>query len=136
MKNKNLLITIITGFVMLVGGFLGGTEYQKNKNSRFPGGFSEVGSRGQMIQRDGSSGFNQVRGIVLNKDDQSITVKLQDESSKIVLFTNSTTINKTEIGTKDDLKEGENIVAFGNTNPDGSITADNIQVGQNIMRSN
>ena len=136
MKNKNLLITIVTGLVMLVGGFFGGIGYQKTKTPKFPGGFSGVGTRGQMIQRDGSSGFNQVRGIVLNKDDQSITVKLQDESSKIVLFTNSTTINKTEIGTKDDLKEGENIVAFGNTNSDGSITADNIQVGQNIIRSN
>jgi len=136
MKNKNLILVIATGLVMLLAGFFGGMQYQKSKSPKFPGGFSGVGTRGQMVQRDGSSGFNQVRGTILSKDEKSITVKLQDESSKIVLFTDSTLINKTEVGTKDDLKEGEEISVFGQTNSDGSVTADNIQVGQNIMRGN
>ena len=133
---KNNLILIVVSLVVAIGGFWGGVEFQKSKSPKSPEGFSKTSVRGQIGQRNDNSGMNQVRGTILSKDEKSITVKLQDDSSKIILFTDSTLINKTEKGTKDDLKEGEQLSVFGQTNSDGSITADNVQVGMNIMGSN
>ena len=133
---KNNLILIVVGLVIFVGGLFGGMQYQKSKSPKFPGGFSVTGERTQIGQRNGNVGISQVRGTLLSKDEKSITVKLQDNSSKIVIFSDSTLINKTEKGTKDDLKEGDEISVFGQTNADGSVTADNVQIGVNIMRSN
>jgi hypothetical protein len=133
---KNNIIFIVVSIIVVAGSFFGGIQYQKTKYPKFSGGLSGMGERNQMGQRNGNVGMSQVRGTLLNKDENSITVKLQDSSSKIVLFTDSTLINKTEKGTKDDLKEGEEISVFGKTNSDGSVTAENIQVGFNIMRNN
>lgn len=127
---KNNIIFIVVSIVIAAASFFGGMQYQKTKTPKFLGGRNQIG------QRNGNTGISQVRGTVLNKDDKSVTVKLQDNSSKIVLYTDLTLINITTKGTKDDLKEGEEIAVFGKTNSDGSVTADNIQVGTNIMRSN
>jgi hypothetical protein len=51
-----------------------------------------------------------------------------DNSSKIIFLTESTAINKSGKGTKEDLKVGEKVVVFGQENADGSLTARNIQL--------
>jgi len=135
MKDKNLLLVIATGLVMLIAGFFGGMQFQKSKLQQIPEGLTAMG-RGQIGLRNGGTGISQVRGTVLNKDEKSITLKLEENSGKIIIYTDSTLINKTEKGTKDDLKEGEEISVFGQTNSDGSVTADNIQIGINAMRNN
>lgn len=131
MKNKNLIISVVSSIIMLALGFFGGIQYQRNKLSKFSNNFPGNGMRNQMGQRSG--GFNQVRGTVLSKDEKSLTVKLQDNSSKIILMTDSTQINKVDKGVLDDIKVGEEISVFGNTNSDGSVTANNVQVGLDIM---
>lgn len=77
---------------------------------------------------DGEQGFD------LASDDKSITVKLQDGSSKIILITDKTVINKAAEATKDDLKGGEKVAVFGEINSDGSVTAQNIQLNP-ILRA-
>lgn len=79
----------------------------------------------QMRER---TGFRPVVGEIISKDDKSVTVKLQDGGSKIVLFSDGTSINKVSEGSKDDLKTGEQVGIFGTENSDGSVTAQNIQL--------
>jgi hypothetical protein len=124
MKNKIFIITVMVALIFGGGGFFGGMKYQQTKNPRF-GNFQ--GARGgQMTQRN--QGLRPVNGEIISADDKSITVKLADDSSKIIFLTESAAINKSEKGTKEDLKAGEKVVVFGQENADGSLTAQNIQL--------
>ena len=74
-------------------------------------------------------GFRPIMGEVLSQDDKSFTVKMPDGGSKIILFSEKTTLHKANDATKSDLKAGEQVSVFGTENPDGSLTAQNIQIG-------
>jgi len=122
MKNKQLIITLVV--VLMVGAiaFYGGMQYQKSQRGSFAGG--------QFANRNGAQVNNRpVSGDIISQGDASITVKMQDGSSKIIILSDKTVINKASIGAKSDLKTGEKIIAFGTTNSDGSITAQNISIG-------
>lgn len=145
MKNNNLITTILLVIVVGALAFFGGMKYQQSQqaaNFRNGGQFALRGQNGMMnnSQRTGTqrmrNGFGGgTIGEILSIDADSVTVKLPDGSSKIVNFTNSTTISKTATATKTDLKTGENIMAIGETNADGSITATRIQLNpQQINR--
>ncbi len=124
---------------LLVGGgigFFGGMQYQKSQRAAAFGQFAngQFGARGG----SGAAGFrgrngNGAVGTILSVDTNSITVKLADGSSKIVLLTGSTSINKATQGSVNDLTAGTEVAAFGTTNTDGSITATNVQINP-IMR--
>ncbi|MDP2860713.1 MAG: DUF5666 domain-containing protein [bacterium] len=73
-----------------------------------------------------------VSGEIIGRDDKSITVKLQDGTSRIVMFSDNTPINKASEGTKEDLKVGEKVTVFGTENSDKSVTAQNIQLGDRL----
>ena len=130
MKTSNFIVAAIVAILVGVAGFFGGMTYQKSKvpqsTRQLPGG--PVGVRGSNQQRFGGQGFRPVVGQIISQDDKSITVKLSDGSSKIVLFSSGTVINKTTTGLLTDLKVGENVGVFGTTNPDGSVTAQSIQL--------
>ena len=51
------------------------------------------------------------------------SVKMQDNSSKIALINDKTTINKAAVATMSDLKVGETVAVIGQINSDGSVTA-------------
>jgi len=124
---KNLIITIVVA--VLVGGvcFFAGIKYQQSKQPAFPRQFA-----GQMGGGQGGGanrlGFRSVNGEIISTDEKSITVKLQDGSSKIVIVSETTQINKAEQANKEDLKVGEKVAVFGQENSDGSVTAQNIQI--------
>jgi hypothetical protein len=75
----------------------------------------------------GAGGF--VSGSVISQDSDSITVKLTDGSTKIVLVSGSTSINVSQTGTATDLAVGKDVTVTGSTNSDGSVTATRIQIG-------
>ncbi len=139
MKSIKPLYVIIIVVIVGAAAFLGGIHYQKSRpfsgdqifqrsgNGQFRQQFggAQGGQGGQFVgRRNGGA----VMGEILSTDANSITVKLPDESSKIVVLSGSTAINKSANGTKDDLKAGERVAVFGTANSDGSVTAQNIQL--------
>jgi hypothetical protein len=133
MKN-NTVTLIIVAVVVLAAGFFAGMKYQETKQPSFNGQRGMM--QGQRLENGNTGanrrGFRPANGEVVSVDDKSVTVKLQDGSSKIVLLSDKTTVNKQATGSISDLKVGEKIVAFGTENSDGSITAQSIQLNPTI----
>lgn len=134
MKN-NWVITIVVAIVVAAVAFFGGMKYQQshalasNANAGFGQNFGRRGQNGQGARTGGRGGFGGANvGEIVSMDANSVTIKLQDGSSKIVNLSSSTTYSKTDTASKTDLKTGDRIAAFGTANSDGSITAQNIQV--------
>ena len=130
-----MLVLIIGVVIVGAGAFFAGMQYQKSQRSNFAGQFSggqgETRSQGQNQGRFGQ-GFRPVNGEIISADDKSITVKLRDGSSKIIILSNKTSINKSAQASKSDLKTGEKVAVFGTENSDGSITAQNVQLNPMI----
>lgn len=130
MKGKNLIIVIILLVIVATGAFYAGLQYQKS-NSASQGGQGRFGGR---LGGNGN-GTRPVFGKVIDVSNGSITVKMRDGSSKIVLISSTTSINKSDKASVSDLKTGENVAALGTSNPDGSITAQNIQLNPQMRMS-
>lgn len=118
MKN-NLMMTVVLVVVFAAAGFYGGTMYQKNQLGRFTNGTGGAGRR---------MGGGQTVGTILTLDSGTMTVKLNDGSSKIVLVTKSTIFSKSAPALATDLKVGDRVAVFGATNSDGSINAVNVSL--------
>jgi hypothetical protein len=127
MKNNMVMVAILIALVGAGAGFFGGMKYRdyqiaKQRASSTFGNFQRTGTAGARM------GARGVSGSILSVDDKGITVKLTDGSSKIVLFSDTTQINQAQSATKTDLKVGTTVAVFGQTNSDGSVTAQNIQI--------
>ncbi len=122
---------------LVVGGgsFFAGMKYQEaktsnnNPNRQFQRGMGGQGTGGT----NGQAGMNRfgggsIIGEIISSDDKTITVKLEDGSSKIVLLSDTMTISKTDTGSKVDMKVGTRVGVFGSTNSDGTVTAQNVQL--------
>lgn len=140
MKNNSMVVTIVVAVVVGAGAFFGGMEYQKSQAPSLTGGQAGAGQ----FQRGTGGGFGSgrggnlqgsrpVSGDILSSDASSVTVKMQDGSTKIIILSDKTMINKATAGTKDDLKTGTRISAFGTTNSDGSVTAQMITLGGGLF---
>jgi hypothetical protein len=145
MKNKNIIIALVCVVIAGAGGFYGGMQYEKTKApvamNTLGGQFGQQGG-GQFRQRGGFGGgqnanFRPVRGQVINSDDNSITVKLMDGSSKIVVVSGKTLYIKSDTVSKSDIKTGDTIMVVGAQNSDGSVTAQSVQVNppQQMIRN-
>ncbi|MGB9911338.1 MAG: DUF5666 domain-containing protein [Microgenomates group bacterium] len=133
MKN-NLMVTIAVAVLAGGIGFFAGMKYQQSRRSSFFRQFgSGQGVRGGQGQLRG--GFRPVQGEIISADEKSITVKLTDGSSKIIILSENTQINKAEKVDKEELKVGEKVAVFGQENSDGSVTAQNIQLNPEFRRN-
>jgi hypothetical protein len=132
MKIKSILITVIVA--ALVGGaaFLGGMKYQASKTPAFVRQFGNGNTNAIRNGQARNATFRPLIGDITASDDKSITVKMADGSSKIVILSDSTTISKTSDGNRSDLTDGKRVGVFGIDNADGSVTAQNIQLNPNI----
>lgn len=133
MKN-NYSIVLIVAIIVGAISFFGGMKYQESKSPvslgqgpviKQLGGPEGAGEKSTFVT-GGKMGAT--IGEVISIDDTSITMKLEDGSSKIINLSETTTLSKTDTATAADLKTGEKIAAFGKTNSDGSISAENIQL--------
>ena len=143
---KKRLLTIIAVAIVAGGaGFYGGLKYSQSKTGRnFAGNFQNMANlsdeeRQQRMQEMSAaniagrvggnrSGAGFASGEIISKDDKSITVKLRDGGSKIIILADSTEISKFASGEKTDLEVGKQVSVSGTANQDGSITAQSIQL--------
>ncbi len=136
---------ILGALIIAALGFFSGMKYQDYKISKSRSNFGEgqffrreVGgpNGGGTQNRQGGNGRfvngGAVAGEIINMDDKSITVKMPDGSTKIVILTDTTSYSKSESGSKNDLKVGTKIGALGTANSDGSVTAQNIQLNPEL----
>ncbi len=125
-----MVITVIVALLVGAGAFFGGMKYQESKTNTNP----QQQSQNRTGNRQGPNGQTRnafgrpVIGEVISLDDKSLTVKLSDGSSKIVLLPQTLTISKSDVGAKSDLKVGVKVGVFGTDNSDGSVTAQNVQI--------
>ncbi len=127
MDKKNIIIVVVVALVAGGLGFFGGMKYDQSKRASTITAFrnGEFGGRNNNRGQNGGAFAN---GQIIGKDDKSVTIKMQDGSSKIVFLADSTQIGKSVTGAATDLTTGENVVVNGTANSDGSITAQNIQI--------
>jgi len=147
---KTAIITLIVAIVVGLASFFGGTAYEKNSlakqnllrdpnQPRLSRGTGGQGGQGMAFAGNrgggpnGNGGF--VAGQVMSVDDpansgagKSLTIKTQDGSSKIVFFSDSTTVGKSVQGSAGDLSAGEQVMVSGQASADGTLTAQNIQI--------
>lgn len=140
MPIKKLFIIIIVLVVVGGGAFYGGMKYGQNKSLFSRQNFQNLSPEQHQQFLQGSIegnlprgtgrgvGANFLTGEVIAKDEQSLTLKMQDGSSKIVFFSDSTEISKTAEGSIGDVEVGKQIVVNGDQNSDGSYTAKTIQL--------
>lgn len=136
---------VVAGIAVVFGiaGFFGGMYYQQSQRQTFrmgtfsPGGNFQ-GQAGQPNRGQNAgfgnrgSGMGRVMGEILKLDDQSMTVAMQDGSSKIVLLSPETTYTESSKASKDAVKVGVTVSVFGNTNTDGSVMAQDVQLNPQI----
>jgi hypothetical protein len=129
------MIGAIIGVVIVAGAaFYGGTLYAKSSSparGQFAAGteagqFARGGAGTRAIGAGAGGGFT--AGEIISKDASSVTIKMQDGSSKIVVLAPSTQITKSAEGSIDDLATGTNITVTGSANSDGSVTAQMVQI--------
>jgi len=131
MKN-NLMIITITGIVLGSSGFFAGIKYQQNQAPNF----DNMSKNATMRQRPGGPAheLSSVRGSIISQDKDSLTIKMTDDSSKIILLPDLTKINTTSEASREDLTIDDQVVIFGQTNSDGSISAETIQIDSSSER--
>lgn len=139
--NKTVIIAVVLVIVAGIGGFFAGKYYQASQTaSRFAQFGGAVGGQGGQFYRkfgqgdQRGQGMNVVRGQVVSTDSNTITLKLPNGSTKIIVVGSSANIYQSTKGTLSDLKAGDTLNIFGTANSDGSVTAQNIQINPIMQR--
>lgn len=130
---KNPLLAAFLGAIIFGGvGFFAGTKYQSTKiaaNRTSYAGFMNQNGQRQTVNRNG---MRPVTGAVTSIDTNSMTVRLQDGSSKLVILSGTTRFVKTNDVSLSDITTGTQVGVFGSTNADGSVTALNVQINPQL----
>lgn len=132
--NKNIIgIIVVVALVVGGGSFYAGMQYGKGQTSAGTQGFGQGGSgrtggNGSRSGRNFGTGGSMLTGSVLSLTGNTLTIKNRDGSTRIVLFSDSTTIGKQVAGQLGDVAVGSDVSIFGTSNTDGSVTASNIQI--------
>ncbi len=127
---------MIVGAVVIIGAsFFGGVKYGQG-NASGAQGSGTANARGGFARGGGARGAGFTTGDVISKDDKSITVKMRDGSSKIIFFSGSTEVGKFVTGATSDIEVGKSVMINGQTNSDGSINAQSIQIRPPMTQTN
>ena len=134
--DKKIAMAVIA---LIVGGglgFFGGMKYQQNKTAKMfssrSGQFGGAGglSAGRQGARGSVAGMGFLNGQVISKDEKSLTIRLMNGGSQIVLLSPSTQYRKAVDGTDADIAVDSQVTVTGSSNSDGSLTAQSIQIRQ------
>jgi len=130
--NKKTLVGVVVLALLIGGGaFYGGMTYAKTGSPARGGNFTGQFTGGTANRMGGAAartGGGFTAGQIISKDATSITIKMQDGSTKIVLIGDSTQVMKSANGTIADLSTGITVTVTGSTNSDGSVTAQSVQI--------
>lgn len=140
MAKNSLIVTIVVAVIVGALGFYGGIQYQKSQRGSFPGsttqGFpSGTNQQGGNGRQGSTTGSRPVSGEITGLDESTLTIKTQDGSSKIVIYSTATKVNKTSEGSTSDLKVGEQVTVIGSESADGTVTAQNISLGGGVFQN-
>lgn len=143
MEKKHILLGATT-IIALGAGFFGGVTYEKQSIATYSSeqgvsmrggagnraaGFGGTGVRtGGGARGAGSAGDGFSIGKILSHDNKSITIRTSDGGSKIVYFSDTTSISKSASTVSTDLSVGERVRVNGKSSPDGTISAENIDI--------
>lgn len=137
LKQQHYLLILIIALVAAGGGFFVGKASTSTAGAPAPGNFGQFGNNGgQMMGGNNGSGATartrngsqMINGEITAVDNDSITIKTSDGSSKIVLLSGSASVVQTSTASKNDLKTGTKVAIFGTANTDGSVTAKSVQI--------
>lgn len=132
--NKQIITNIIIGISVGVLAFIGGLKYaEMNPGKIAP---SEYGQGNFRMRQNGSGttqrqtgtrmGFRPIFGEILSIDENTMTVKQADGSTKIVVLTDkSSASTQTEVKISD-IKEGAKVSVMGTEGEGGTVTAQSI----------
>jgi hypothetical protein len=133
--NKTIVIAIIVAIFLAAAGFFGGMTFQKSqimKPGRNFGAGGGIGASESMpsniTRRSGGLQGGFTSGDIIGKDNNSVTLKMRDGSTRIIFYSGSTQVSKQTSGTIDDLAVGSSIMVTGSANSDGSISAQSISL--------
>jgi hypothetical protein len=129
MSTKTLFsffITLVLG--LMIGFFIGRASVRSATPSATENTFNGVRQmrQGGAGNRGGFGGG--LTGDVIAKDANSLTVQTRDGSSHLVFFATSTRIGKFVDGALADIAPSTTVMVVGSSNPDGSMTATQIQI--------
>lgn len=135
------------------GGFYSGMKYAQNKTGKVmfsqdrnqQSGQLQGGSgrgnammNGQRGAQDGNGGNSprgrmgqgggMMIGEIISKDDKSFNIKTVDGGSKIVFYSDTTTVAQSAPANVSNVTIGQQVRVNGAANADGSIAAQNIQI--------
>ncbi|MEI8361449.1 MAG: hypothetical protein WCG01_04940 [bacterium] len=121
--------------IVAIAAFYGGIKYdqsqglQKADYQAGQGGARNFAGAGRMGGQGVRSGGGSVMGEVINRDNESLTVKLGGNGgTKIVLLPNSTNVSKSVDASSSDVVVGKFVIINGKANTDGSVTAQSVQL--------
>jgi len=131
MNKKIIWLAVAFVVVAVISFYAGGKLTGAKKPTGMQNGFEQGGTGfgGQSGIKKGvglTSGLTS--GSILSMDAQSITIKLRDGGSKIVFYTDKTSVAKSTSGTIKDLAVGTEVSVTGKSNTDGSMNADSVQI--------
>jgi hypothetical protein len=133
---KKIFPVIVVCALLVAGVASGGYFYIKG---------SKIDNNAKNTSRNGSEDFGlgrntesgslsrsndgMVAGEISAVESDNITLKLSNEGSKIVFYSNETKISVYENIAEADLAIGNKVTVVGNTGDDGTITAISVQIG-------
>jgi hypothetical protein len=143
-NQKIILACTITAVVAGTLGYVGGVKMSGMRRTvQFGGGERNVmmtrGGEGNSTAQKPSGNVGRIMGPrstigeVIAKDANSMTVKMNDGSSRIIILSDKTTYRISSDANLDKIEVGTKIAAFGETGSDGSITATSIEINPVMM---
>lgn len=122
---KNIYFLITIAVLIACATFFAGVKWG-TKKSLAPQTACTAPANNQPVQNVNQSKSDVAVGQITAKDDLSFTVKMADGSLKKIIFSDSTIVRKTDLVKPSDLDVGRQITVNGKNNPDGTLSAQNI----------
>jgi hypothetical protein len=130
-----LIIAVVVsgGLFFYVGMLVGQGSKSATVAGQFGSGNFQTNALGAAgARRGGGQNGGFVAGQIIAKDATTLTIQLAAGGSKIVLYSDATTVQKSTQGTVADLNSGEQVSITGTANSDGSVTAQSVQIRPTI----